>query len=92
MVRSINVNMVLAYWLIGREIVEEIQEGEKRAAYGKQVLEELSEKLKKKYGSGFSVTNLQYFRKFYQVYADRSPIQHPTGAELTATTVTTSIL
>ena len=34
-VRSINSNMVAAYWLIGREIVEELQEGEKRTGYGK---------------------------------------------------------
>jgi len=26
-VRAVNTNMVLAYWLIGREIVEEIQRG-----------------------------------------------------------------
>ena len=28
-VRAVNSNMVLAYWLIGREIVEEIQKGDK---------------------------------------------------------------
>ena len=30
---------VLAYWLIGREIVEELQGGKERAAYGQQVLD-----------------------------------------------------
>jgi hypothetical protein len=44
-VRSVNSNMVLAYWLIGREIVEAIQGGDQRAEYGKQVLENLSERL-----------------------------------------------
>ncbi len=34
-VRAVNSNMVMAYWLIGREIVEEIQGGDKRAEYGK---------------------------------------------------------
>jgi hypothetical protein len=34
-VRAVNSNMVAAYWLIGREIVEELQEGEKRTGYGK---------------------------------------------------------
>jgi hypothetical protein len=48
-VRAVNSNMVTAYWLIGREIVEEIQGGEDRAEYGKKVVEELSEKLTKKY-------------------------------------------
>ena len=31
--------------------------------------------------SGFSVTNLQYFRKFYQLYLERLEIQHPLGAK-----------
>jgi hypothetical protein len=72
--RSINSNMVTAYWLIGREIVEEIQSGEKRASYGKKVIEDLSEKLTSKYGRGFSTTNLRYFRTFYSVYIDREPM------------------
>ena len=38
-VRAINNNMVIAYWLIGREIVQEIQGGEERAEYGKQIIE-----------------------------------------------------
>ena len=37
-VNSVNSNMVMGYWLIGREIVEEIQSGEKRAEYGKQIV------------------------------------------------------
>ena len=49
------------FWLIGREIVEEIQSGEKRAEYGKQVMENLSIWLTERYGKGFSVTNLFYF-------------------------------
>ena len=44
-VRSVNTNMVLAYWLIKREIVEEIQRGKKRAEYGKQLIENLSQRL-----------------------------------------------
>ncbi|WP_198145863.1 DUF1016 N-terminal domain-containing protein [Desulfonatronovibrio magnus] len=42
-VRSVNSNMVAAYWLIGREIVQELQKGEERAEYGKQVIEDLSD-------------------------------------------------
>jgi predicted nuclease of restriction endonuclease-like (RecB) superfamily len=70
-VRAVNFNVVLSYWLIGREIVEVIQEGELRAEYGKQILEELSEKLKKQYGKGFSVANLRLFRQFYLTYSER---------------------
>ncbi len=76
-VRSVNSEMVLAYWHIGREIVQIRQNGEARAAYGGRLLEELSERLSARYGRGFSVTNLRYFRIFYQTYADRSPeIRH----------------
>lgn len=72
-VRSVNNNMVIAYWLIGREVVRELQGGEERAEYGKRLIESLSEKLTKKYGRGFSTTNLRYFRTFYAAYSDRQP-------------------
>lgn len=82
-VHAVNSEMVLAYWLIGREIVQEIQAGDERAAYGKKLLSELSERLLKRYGKGFSVTNLRYFRLFYQTYAGRLPeIRHKTSGEL----------
>ena len=80
-VRSVNTNMVIAYWLIGREIIEEIQQGEQRAGYGKQVVEKLSKQLGNHYGKGFSVTTLQNFRKFYHVYSQRHVIQHPVGVK-----------
>lgn len=81
-VRAVNTNMVLAYWLIGREIVQELQGGEKRAEYGKQVIEELSTRLTQRYGQGFSPTTLQYFRKFYLAYIERNAaIPRPMGAE-----------
>ena len=70
-VRAVNHNMVLAYWLIGREIVQEIQGGKKRADYGGQVLADLSRKLAERYGAGFSETNLRHFRAFYLAYAAR---------------------
>jgi len=79
-VRVVNTNMVLAYWLIGREIVQELQGGKGRAEYGKQVLANLAKQLTQKYGQGFSVTNLQSFRIFHQAYPQRLPqIQHPLG-------------
>ena len=75
--------MVLAYWHIGREIVQELQKGENRAEYGKQIIKELSAKLNKKYGKGFSSTNLWYFRQFYVVYSNREPkIRHKACGEL----------
>lgn len=81
-VRAVNTNMVLAYWLIGREIVQEVQGGEERATYGKKVVEELSARLTERYGKGFSPTTLQYFRKFYLAYTERcAAIPRPVGVE-----------
>jgi len=81
-VQSVNTNMVTAYWLIGREIVVEIQCGKERAVYGKQVIEVLSQQLSAQYGSGFSLTNVKYFRQLYQTWPDRLFIQHPFVVEL----------
>lgn len=72
-IRSVNNNMVIAYWLIGREIVQQIQEGKNRATYGKKIIEDLSQKLTQKYGRGFSTTNLRYFRTFFTTYPTRKP-------------------
>jgi hypothetical protein len=73
-VRTVNSTMVLAYWHIGREVVEFVQRGAKRAEYGEQVLEALSMRLQEHVGRGYSVRNLRYFRSFYQAYADREPL------------------
>ena len=84
-VRAVNSNTVVAYWLIGREIVKELQKGEERAEYGKRVIEDLSNRLIGRYGKGFSVPNLRNFRKFYVMFQDRKPeIRYPLGSELTS--------
>lgn len=72
-VRTVNSVMVLAYWHVGREVVQFVQGGAKRAEYGEQMLEALSARLQERVGRGYSVRNLRYFRSFYQVYADREP-------------------
>lgn len=72
-VRSVNSEMVHAYWYIGREIVQELQGGEERAEYGKRLIQDLSAKLTAQYGKGFSLPNLKLFRQFYSSFADRSP-------------------
>jgi predicted nuclease of restriction endonuclease-like (RecB) superfamily len=66
--RSANCIMTAAYWLIGRRIVESEQKGEKRAAYGEELLERLSVDLGQRFGRGFGVDNLQRFRSFYLIY------------------------
>jgi hypothetical protein len=67
--RSANCIMTAAYWLIGRRIVESEQKGEKRAAYGEELLKRLSVDLGQRFGRGFGVDNLQRFRTFYLVYS-----------------------
>ena len=67
-VKTINKTMVYTYFEIGRIIVEEEQKGKSRAEYGKQILKGLSDRLKKEFGKGFSVTNLQQMRLFYLTY------------------------
>lgn len=68
-VRTINQTMVYTYYEIGRMIVEDEQQGNKRADYGKHVLKELSKKLTNDFGKGFSVDNLQNMRQFYLTYS-----------------------
>lgn len=65
---AVNSAMVEAYWLIGRRIVEEEQNGEDRAKYGHRLLENLSKELSESFGKGFSYSNLRNFRQFYLVY------------------------
>ena len=86
-VRAVNTHMVLAYWMIGREIVQALQQGEKRAAYGEAVLATLSRQLRSRFGQGFSETNLKHFRTFYLVYQ----IRHPAGDQLASVNGTTTV-
>ena len=70
-VQSVNKTMVETYFEIGRLIVEEEQNGNKRAAYGKQILKDLSIRLTREFGKGFSVENLDRMRYFYKIYSSR---------------------
>ena len=65
---AVNLAMVYSYYEIGRMIVEEEQRGSERAEYGKYILKELSIYLTKRFGKGFSITNLKQMRQFYQIY------------------------
>ena len=67
---------------IGRRIVEHEQKGEKRAAYGKQLLRELSVRLTEEFGRGFSVSNLQLMRQFFLEFSPR--IQQTPSVKLAA--------
>ena len=78
---SVNSAMVQAYWLIGKRIVMQEQNGNGRAEYGKQIIEKLSDALTKEFGKGFGTTNLKYIRQFYVMF----PIGHALRGELSWT-------
>ena len=65
---EVNNTMLNAYWNVGRIIVENEQNGNIKAEYGKQVMKELSKELRKILGTGFSVSNLFNMRKLYITY------------------------
>jgi len=66
--RQVNFIMVEAYWSIGQQIVEEEQNGKDRAEYGSYLIKELSSKLSKDFGTGFSKQNLWNMRQFYSYF------------------------
>jgi predicted nuclease of restriction endonuclease-like (RecB) superfamily len=68
--RHVNAILTATYWEIGRRIVEFVQQGERRAGYGDEVLERLSRDLTKRFGKGFSKSGLFQMRGFYLQHAD----------------------
>ena len=62
-----NSTMVEAYWNIGRVIVEK-QRGNNKAEYGTALIKNLSKKMTKEFGKGFTTTNLKYMRQFYLTF------------------------
>ena len=72
-VRAVNSERVLAYWHVGREIVEEVQRGEERAKYGEGVVRRVATRLTERYGRGFSKRNVEYIRAFYIAFSGRRP-------------------
>jgi predicted nuclease of restriction endonuclease-like (RecB) superfamily len=66
--QSVNAAMVMTYWQLGKRIVEEEQNGQKRADYGKALLKTLSKQLTEAFGKGFSTRALRQFRQFYLTF------------------------
>ena len=64
-VRQINKAQAIAYYEIGREIVEFEQKGKARAGYGEELVKRLSKDMTVKFGKGFSEMNLRNMRRFY---------------------------
>ena len=76
--------MVEAYWLIGKRIVEEIQQGGNRANYGEQVIKNISKALTAEFGKGFSERSVWQYRQFYQTFP-KLPITRTMIAESKST-------
>jgi len=66
--KSLNTEMLKAYFEIGRKIVEQEQKGKKRAEYGRNLINQLSKELMQEFRKGFDVTNLRRMRRFYILY------------------------
>ncbi len=79
--RAVNFIMVEAYWNVGRLIVEEEQQGRKRAEYGDYLIIELARRLQAEFGRGFDERNLRNMRAFYQIF----PIRNALRSELSWT-------
>ena len=73
--RTVDLTMCITYFEVGRMIVEEEQGGKARAEYGSKLMKELSIYLNKRFGKGFSASNLKNARQFYLIYA---PLIHHT--------------
>lgn len=67
---AVNYSLVERNWRIGKRIVEEEQNGEARAEYGKHIIEVASAVLTKEFGKGFSETNLINFKKFFLLFKE----------------------
>ncbi len=66
--RTVNYTMVMAYWNIGKLIVENEQKGSIKAKYGEATLQYLSAKLTNDYGAGYSFQSLSNMRQFFTVF------------------------
>lgn len=73
---AVDTQMLIAYWQIGRDIVEEEQQGALRAEYGKAIIQQLSSRLTQQFGKGYGISTLKDIRLFYLTYSDRSQISH----------------
>ena len=76
--REVNNELLISYWKIGEIIVRYEQNDSIRAVYGEKTLKQLSKVLTDEFGKGFSVSNIQFMRRFYQEYE----IQQTVSVEL----------
>lgn len=65
----VNETLIKRNWLLGMRIQHEVLK-EQRAEYGEQVIKKLATDLVKRYGRGFSKSNLYLFVSFYVSHSD----------------------
>jgi len=75
---SVNSELVLLYWQIGRRIIEALP-AENRAKYGVRVVELVSERLTAEYGKGFRRSNVFHMIRFAEVFDDLKIVQTLSG-------------
>lgn len=85
--RTVDTEIVKSHWITGKEIVEEELQGKKRATYGAQLLNMMAERLTRKLGRGYTVTNLRYMKRFYLIYQKVNPIRQTVSGELSLNNV-----
>ena len=66
--RMANSALLETYWQIGKIIVEDEQQGNIKAQYGKATLKNLGIRLTQEFGKGYEYTNLTNMRKFYLAF------------------------
>lgn len=77
MFKHIDTTMTEVYWYVGK-ITYELSENSTKASYGKKIIDALSSKLTKEFGSGFSSVSIRRMRRFYEMY----PIWSTVSTEL----------
>ena len=70
---AVNAAMVTAYWNIGKTIYEICGESD-RAAYGQQILKDISKRLSAEFGKGYTVRNLRNMRQFFLAFPKRHTV------------------
>lgn len=78
-VSQVNGELLKAYWNIGRIVCEYEQSTPERADYGKQIMKNLSKELTREFGKGFSVSNIQFMRRFYKTYSIQQTVSVKLG-------------
>jgi predicted nuclease of restriction endonuclease-like (RecB) superfamily len=76
-----NTALLETYWQIGKLIVEEEQNGNDKAEYGKATLKKLGQQLTFEFGKGFDERNLNNMRAFFSAF----PIWNALRTELSWT-------